>query len=577
MSWDNAEIGGSGLHAALIEGGEDGVYALDRAWRVVEMNSTAAEYLGCRRQDVLGSPLFETLPDIRSSDVGAALASVMDGGPALKFETASPAWPDRRIVIKVFPAGGGVGVWFRNVTRERHEEQVRMAELEAVYRTAPVGLALLDCELKYLRCNEQLAEFDQLPAIEHLGRSVREVTPQVADMVEPLLRGIVDTGKPVLDMEFSGGLPTDAGPPRTYLGNARPMFDPDGSVCAVVLSVLDITQRKRAEAALAESETKFRIAQELSLDGFLILRAVRGRAHEIVDFTFEFANAAARQWGESRESRPAGETLLSTLPVAREHPELFPRFARVLAAQGHDEAVLRYDGDGRPGWFRNTVVTIDEDRIAVSFRDVTRQIDMQNQLRLIAREMEHRGKNLLSLIQGLMRLTLRQSESMQQFEDAFTERLRVLAKAQSLVTDAAGAPVALGDVVARALSPFRQPGLRIRPGRTAELAPQIAVSLTLALHELATNAVKYGALSGSQGQVDVGWTTDEGPLQLVWRETGGPAVAPPQRRGLGSPLVAGALAGMPDAEVRHEFLPEGVRCVMTFNEPEKVPVQASTP
>ncbi|MDD3838554.1 MAG: sensor histidine kinase, partial [Phenylobacterium sp.] len=260
----------------------------------------------------------------------------------------------------------------------------------------------------------------------------------------------------------------------------------------------------------------------------------------------------------------SGATLLQALGDYRDHPDIFPRFVRVLAAQGRDEAVVRFETDGTARWFRNAVVALDRERLAISFRDITRRVEAEHQLRLVIRELEHRGANVLTLIQGLMRMTLRESPDINAFEAAFTHRLRVLGSAQTLVTDASGGPVPLREVVAGALSPFRLPGLRISLGPEVSLPASAAVSLTLALHELATNAVKYGALSVPEGVVEVGWARAGGEVELHWREAEGPPVSPPQRRGLGSPLVAAALNGLPGAEVRHEFPREGVHCRMRF-------------
>lgn len=565
-SGDMAGVGwqAAGPAAEILQASDEGMYALDRQWRVVEMNQAAADYFQRPREEMLGIPILDTFPQARGTVLEDALRSVMSGGPAVRLETRSPSWPERHAVVKVFPTSEGLGVWFRNVTRERTEEQARLAELEAIYRTAPVGLAMLDRDLRYVRCNDRLAEINGVPALEHLGRRVRDVVPDLADALEGVFQHALETGEPSEDREVSGRVPSRPGEIRTWLENICPMRNDRGEVTALLVSVQDITVRKRSGAALAESEAKLRAAQELSLDGFMILRAIRDQAGAVQDFTFEFANQVARGFAPTPDGDLTLGRLLGVMPQLRDHPQVFPRYVRLLAERSRDEAVVPYERHGEMRWYRDVAVALDADRIAVSFHDITHERRAEQQLRLVVRELEHRGKNTLALIQGMMRLTLRDSANMSEFERSFSGRLRALGEAQSLITHSQGGAVALRDLAARALAPFRQPGLRIEGGPPVEVQPETALGLTLALHELATNAVKYGALSRKRGLAKFSWLQDGERVELLWEETGGPPVTPPQRQGLGSPLVAGALAGLRGAWVLHDFLPQGVRCRMGY-------------
>lgn len=548
----------------LIDASEDGLYAIDRDWRIIRFNPAAEAYFQLERSQVLGRHLLACFPQLRATPLEAALDRVMEGGGPELLETPSIIWPDRQVACKVFPTPAGVAVWFRNVTEARLQEEARLAETEAIYRTAPVGLALLDRDLRYRRCNDRLAEIDGVPADEHPGRRLDEVVnPSVAEAAAPILASVVATGRPIRDLEFSAWSKV-RNQMRTWVVSVSPMLSAQAKVDALLVSVDEITDRKQAEAALAESETKFRIAQEVALDGFMILKAVRDASGQVIDFAIEYANRAAREW-RGTEAEGSEGSLLEGLGEHRDHPDIFPRFARILAEHGRHEAIIRFEARGAAHWFRNAAVALDRDRLAISFRDITRRVEAEHQLRLVIRELEHRGSNVLTLIQGLMRMTLRQTSDINAFEAAFTDRLRVLGAAQTLVTDASGGPVSLNEVVLGALSPFHQPGLRIEPGADARLPPSAAVSLTLALHELATNAVKYGALSTPEGVVDVRWRSRREWVELEWRESGGPRVEPPTKRGLGSPLVASALSGLPGSQVRHEFPAEGVRCRMRFH------------
>ncbi|MDP2577719.1 MAG: PAS domain-containing protein, partial [Candidatus Palauibacterales bacterium] len=125
-----------------------------------------------------------------------------------------------------------------------------IAELDHLYRTAPVGLCLLDTELRYLRINERLAEINGRPVSAHIGRQVREVLPQLAEMLEPLLRRVIETREPVLDLEVSATTPAQPGVQRDWLVSYYPLMSDDGDVQAVSAVVEEVSARKRAEQAL---------------------------------------------------------------------------------------------------------------------------------------------------------------------------------------------------------------------------------------------------------------------------------------------------------------------------------------
>jgi two-component system CheB/CheR fusion protein len=130
-------------------------------------------------------------------------------------------------------------------------------ELEAIYRTAPVGLCVLDAELRFVRINERLAEINGVPAADHLGRTVREVLPHLADAVEPPLRRILETGTPVLDVEINGETPAQPGVTRTWIESWFPLEDETGRTVGINIVAEEVTERKRAERELAQSEERF--------------------------------------------------------------------------------------------------------------------------------------------------------------------------------------------------------------------------------------------------------------------------------------------------------------------------------
>ncbi len=133
-----------------------------------------------------------------------------------------------------------------------------LAELEAVYQIMPAGLAVLDGDLRYVRVNEALAKMNGLPVSEHLGRTLREVVPDVALSVEAFFRRVFETGEPMEALEFEAPTPGTSGAPRVWLENATPLKDAEGRPRWVLVTVVDITDRKRAEEAIRDREASFR-------------------------------------------------------------------------------------------------------------------------------------------------------------------------------------------------------------------------------------------------------------------------------------------------------------------------------
>ncbi len=168
------------------------------------------------------------------------------------------------------------------------------------------------------------------------------------------------------------------------------------------------------------------------------------------------------------------------------------------------------------------------------------------------------------MIQGVAAQTFRNAEDISQAQARFSARLVALARANDLLTGENWEGASLSDLVAgvSVAHAGNQPDRFTANGPVVRLSPKVALSLSMAMHELATNAVKYGALSNDTGRVDVSWTLIDGRLSIEWRESGGPPVQTPQRRGFGSRLVERGLAGEMGGTAEITFEPSGVVCVI---------------
>lgn len=208
-----------------------------------------------------------------------------------------------------------------------------------------------------------------------------------------------------------------------------------------------------------------------------------------------------------------------------------------------------------------------EDRRVLEW--LSRQAAIRNSL---TRELNHRVKNTLANVLSIAALTRRRSTDIDDFTDSLTARIRALSATHDLLsqTDWSNAP--LGDIVRSELAPYmegNEPHV-VMSGPEIKLAPNDAMSLGLAIHELATNAAKYGALSTNAGRIHVHWSMiDPDHAELHWREEGGPPVAVPNKRGFGRDLIEKIVAHELRSDVNLQFLPQGVECRL------KVPVRVT--
>ena len=195
--------------------------------------------------------------------------------------------------------------------------------------------------------------------------------------------------------------------------------------------------------------------------------------------------------------------------------------------------------------------------------DITERKRAEEQQSLLVRELHHRVKNTLATVQAIMGSTARTCETVEEFKNAMIGRIGSLAKTHLLLSEE-GANVVFDDILHSELDPFDDGSGRPHPpGRPARRGhSRLAVSLGMAIHELTTNAAKYGALSVYGGKVDVRWTVTieatRRTLEFDWVESGGPAVSPPARQGFGSRLLDFVLPGQIQAKSRIDYRPEGV-------------------
>jgi PAS domain S-box-containing protein len=232
-------------------------------------------------------------------------------------------------------------------------------------------------------------------------------------------------------------------------------------------------------------------------------------------------------------------------------------------------------GDWR--WFatRDMLLSTDEDGkpafVVGSASDVTEQKQAEEHKDVLLHEMQHRTRNLTALIDAIARQSMPPNEpAVENYYRTFIARLRTLFGAAEIVMGSQRRQADLGDILRAALSPFAaDTGERLRvEGPRVQVHEQTAASVALAIHELATNAMKYGALSTPKGQVSLRWHAKPkdrtAHVEIVWKESGGPPVRAPSREGFGSRVIRYATSRERDGSVVLAYEPAGVTCTIGF-------------
>ncbi len=255
------------------------------------------------------------------------------------------------------------------------------------------------------------------------------------------------------------------------------------------------------------------------------------------------------------------------------HPEDIEDLSSAVAAglirEGRYEVRyrMRRPDDGRTLWMYSAAAAVSGPsgrllRVVGVVGDISDRKAKEDEREALVAELDHRVKNVLTLVQSVAVQSARKTVSLDAFLKTFSGRLEAMAAAHILLTASRWRGADIASIAAAELGGLA-PGQARWRGEDLLLSPRATNALTLALHELATNAVKFGALSTEAGRVDVTWRTHaEGGFELDWRERGGPTVSPPSRRGFGSTLLERVTGRELGGEARLEFHPDGVRATM---------------
>jgi two-component sensor histidine kinase len=225
-------------------------------------------------------------------------------------------------------------------------------------------------------------------------------------------------------------------------------------------------------------------------------------------------------------------------------------------------------------WIAGSLVIVVSSALADSIRDLrvsrTRLTEAQARLQTVVGELAHRNRNALFVIMAIVSQSSRGAQSAAEAERIINARLEALLRGQDVVLSGDGGGARLRALLEKALEPFELSRFAIAAGPDVALATDVAIGLGLLFHELATNALKYGALSVPEGRISIAWRLEDGQARFTWREAGGPPVRPPAKEGFGARLVGTALVPQ-GGRAERRFDADGVICELL------IPASAAAP
>jgi PAS domain S-box-containing protein len=437
----------------------------------------------------------------------------------------------------------------------------RMRDFAAAMRGANMHVFFQDRELRY---KAVISLQRDGVGIELIGRTDEQVLPSLErNAVIAAKKKVISTGE-AGDCEVSFVMPQGA---TVFAMHIEPTRGPDGNIEGISCLAVDITRMRsleserrrsgddlettvqRYETALRESNVTV-FTQDRDLRYTSISNSLAGRAVEDII-------------GKTDEDilTDAGRDVVIALKLkslATGNPQ-------------NGEVAIRYDDDARPRWFDLRIEPLRDVTgyvlgLVGTAVDVTGRKTDEAHLRLLMRELTHRSKNLLAVIQAMARQTARHTNSIEGFVAQLDARLQALAASHDLLIKEGWHGASLSELAELQLQPFanyvdRQVALQ---GPAVTLGPEATQALGLAFHELANNAKRFGALSVPEGRISVTWSRLAHPggysVELKWVETGGPAVAAPVARRFGSVVIERNLERAIAGKVNLAFLAGGVQC-----------------
>lgn len=561
---------------------------LDIDGNIFDANRTALEFAGVELADLLGTPFVATPWWQHCASSRMRLSQAIEDcqrGRFSRFDAVHVGSRGQRIVVDftqtpIFDDGGRVVQMQpegRDITETkrlaaellREKERLRLAN-----EAGGIGSFTVDIDRGVAQYTPELAAMLGFPGVAEvpveaaLARVHRDDAGRVRAEYEAATHP-GGSGRMKTEMRFV--LP--GGTVRWMWFNGEVKYRGSGAgrqPVEMIGACADISDRKSAELALRDSEHRLRTILGHQLN-FSALLTPAGHVLEISESSLKATGAErAGVIGTEFFSAPWWKRFPTVVAKLRE------QVARVVSGRWSSAAEVVYEGaDGSTRHVLNAVTGVRDHAgvlqyLLVEGVDITERRKAEDHVRLLMREVTHRSKNLLSLVQAMARQTI--ADDVETFQESFSARLQALAASQELLVGAGWRGTDLGALVQTQLELFVDLiGTRIRVGGPAvHVSAHAAQPIAMAIYELATNAVKYGALSNETGYVTILWRLDadragDSTCEIVWQEHDGPTVVPPTRRGFGSVVIEQAVRSALGADVELSYLPSG--CVWRLSCP----------
>ena len=441
-------------------------------------------------------------------------------------------------------------------------ERARLLEIEAVMDSVPAAIWVArDAECSVITGNRAAyAMFRETPG-DNISISARRERPlnfiaywngrALATDELPLRRAVL-YGEQVRDFDIEYRF--NDGAVRHMVANATPLRDAHGNVTGGVAAFIDVSEKKRFGAV----QEHLAAIVEFS-DDAIISKDTNG--------TILTWNQGAERLFGYRAEEIIGKKITTIVPehLLDEEPQILRRIRNGERIDHYETVRRRKDGT-----LVDISLTVSPMRnakgeiVAASkiARDISDKKKAEAQYNLLIAELNHRVKNTLATVVSIARQCFSGPET-REARAAFNARIRGLAQSHARLAEADWTSIDLQSLFADEFAPYRRGGNVQIVGPPVALSPKCALTLGLAVHELATNAAKYGALSTDKGVVDVSWIIDpdDGSLAISWQERGGPPVTPPSRTGFGRLLLERAVAADLKSRISLDFAPDGLRFI----------------
>jgi len=544
-------------------------------------NAAYMQLVGHR--DVIGKPVREALPDIAGQGFYELLDQVFTSGEAfvgyaLKAELQrSPDAPkEDRFIDLVYqpvrsPTGDTIGIFVQGVdVTDRLIAEQALRQSEAQFRTFAeampnhVWTASPDGMLDWF--NPRVYDYSGAAPGELDGEGwARLVHPDDIANAAGKWSDALSSGV-FYETEFR--LRRQDGAYRWYIARAVPIRDAAGTIVQWIGTNTDIDDQKQAAQALRESERRLQLSQNAAGIAALELDIETGNVFGSEGFW--------ELWGLSPR-KSVHVSVLESIVVPEDKDIRSNEDTRKQgSAMPNVEYRIRRPDTGELRWLSRHIDFVRDEtgkpvKMFGVLQDITDRRQAQARQELLTHELEHRIKNILAMVAAIASQTLRNTD-IQTASATFNERLRALANAHDILNKTRWTSASIREVIDNTIAAFPTERISIS-GPAMPINPKMALTLALAVNELGTNALKYGALSTPDGHVAIEWSLQPaagGERQLVWRwrESGGPPVTPPTRKGFGRFLIERVFGTDFGGSVRLDYHPQGVECVLTAPQPQ---------